>query len=84
MRKVVKLDELSPEEDALTPRYAQRALTEAIPKYELGENGMDPDSAYQLIHDELLLDGSSGRTGPALGGWSSGGADLVHFRGDPK
>ena len=59
MRKVVKLDELSPEEAALTPRYAQRALTEAIPKYELGENGMDPDSAYQLIHDELLLDGSS-------------------------
>jgi glutamate decarboxylase len=59
MRKVVKLDELSSEEAALTPRYAQRALTESIPKYELGENGMDPDSAYQLIHDELLLDGSS-------------------------
>ncbi len=59
MRKVVKLDELSPEEAALTPRYAQRALTETIPKYELGETGMDPDTAYQLIHDELLLDGSS-------------------------
>ena len=59
MRKVVKLDELGPEEAALTPRYAQRVLTETIPKYELGESGMDPDSAYQLIHDELLLDGSS-------------------------
>ena len=35
-------------------RYAQRALTEPIPKYELPEGGMDPDSVYQLIHDELL------------------------------
>jgi glutamate decarboxylase len=59
MRKVVKLDEMSPEDAALTPRYAQRALTETIPKYELGEKGMDADSDYQLIHDELLLDGSS-------------------------
>jgi glutamate decarboxylase len=59
MRKVVKLDELGPDGATLTPRYAQRSLTEAIPKYELGESGMDPDSAYQLIHDELLLDGSS-------------------------
>ncbi len=59
MRKVVKLDDLTPDEAALAPRYAQRALTESIPKYELPENGMDPDSAYQLIHDELLLDGSA-------------------------
>jgi len=59
MRKVVKLDDLSDAEASLNPRYAQRALTEAIPKYELPESGMDPDSAYQLIHDELLLDGSA-------------------------
>jgi glutamate decarboxylase len=59
MRRLVKLDDLSSEDAAVTPRYAQRAFTETIPKYELGESGMDPDSAYQLIHDELLLDGSS-------------------------
>ncbi len=59
MRKLVKVDNLSPEQAALTPRYAQRALTEPIAKYELPEGGMDPDSAYQLIHDELLLDGSA-------------------------
>ena len=59
MRKVVKLDDLNAAEAALTPRYAQRALTEPIPKYELPEKGMDPDSAYQLIHDELLLYGSA-------------------------
>ncbi len=59
MRRVMKLDELSPEQAAIAPRYAQRALTEPIPKYELPDGGMDPDSAYQLIHDELLLDGSA-------------------------
>ncbi len=59
MRKLVKLDRLSPEEAALAPRYARGAMTQAIPKYELAEGEMDPESAYQLIHDELLLDGSA-------------------------
>jgi glutamate decarboxylase len=59
MRKLVKLDQLSPEEVALAPRYARGTMTRSIPKYELPEGEMDPDSAYQLIHDELLLDGSA-------------------------
>ena len=59
MRKLVKLDQLSPEQAALAPRYARGAMTQSIPKYELAEGEMDPDSAYQLIHDELLLDGSA-------------------------
>jgi len=59
MRKLVKLDQLSPEEAALAPRYARGAMTQSIPKYELPAGEMDPDSAYQLIHDELLLDGSA-------------------------
>ena len=59
MRKLVNLDQLSPEETALAPRYARGAMTRSIPKYELPEGEMDPDSAYQLIHDELLLDGSA-------------------------
>lgn len=59
MRKLVKIESLSPEDRAITPRYAQRALSEPVPKYELPESGMDPDSVYQLIHDELLLDGSA-------------------------
>jgi glutamate decarboxylase len=59
MRKIVKLDELSREEAAVAPRYAQRALNRPVPKYELPTEGMDPDAAYQLIHDELMLDGSA-------------------------
>jgi glutamate decarboxylase len=59
MRKIVKTDELSREETAITPSYARRAMTQSIPKYELAEEGMEADLAYQLIHDELLLDGSA-------------------------
>jgi len=59
MRKVVKLSGLSHEEAHLAPRRARQVLTEPVPKYELPANGMDADVAYQLIHDELLLDGSA-------------------------
>jgi glutamate decarboxylase len=59
MRKVVKLSSLSHEEAHMAPRHARQVLTEPVPKYELPQGGMDPDLAYQLIHDELLLDGSS-------------------------
>jgi len=59
MRKIVRLSSLSPEEAQLAPRRARRVLTEPVPKYELPASGMEPDLAYQLIHDELLLDGSA-------------------------
>ena len=59
MRKVVKLSSLSHEEAHMAPRRARQVLTEPVPKYELPASGMDPDLAYQLIHDELLLDGSA-------------------------
>jgi glutamate decarboxylase len=59
MRKVVKLSNLSSEEAQLAPRRARNVLTEPVPKYELPANGMEADMAYQLIHDELLLDGNA-------------------------
>lgn len=59
MRKLVRIHELDPEEAAVAPRFARRALTGPVPKYELPRDGMDPDSAEQLIRDELLLDGSA-------------------------
>ena len=59
MRRLANLDELSPEQANLVPRYARREMTRPIPKYELPENRMDAAAAYDLIHDELLLDGSA-------------------------
>ncbi len=56
MKKLTKLADLAPHEAALQPVYARRGLTEPIPKYELPDGEMEPRSAYDLIHDELMLD----------------------------
>jgi len=44
---------------AVAPAYTQRLDLEPIPKFTMPEHGARPDAAYRLIHDELLLDGSS-------------------------
>jgi glutamate decarboxylase len=38
--------------------YASRYGTQPVPKYNIPSKGIDADAAYQLIHDELSLDGS--------------------------
>jgi glutamate decarboxylase len=38
--------------------FASRYVQEPVPSYELGEKSISKDAAYQIIHDELLLDGS--------------------------
>lgn len=43
----------------LAPAYARRGMKHAIPKHRLPEHEMAPDTVYQLIHDELMLDGNS-------------------------
>ena len=55
----IDLNQLSAEEVLLTPTYASRRLTSSISKYEIPEGGMPPQVAYNLIHDELGLDGNS-------------------------
>jgi glutamate decarboxylase len=45
-------------DDVLTPTYAGRWFTHDVPKYRLPADGMAADAAYQLVHDELNLDGN--------------------------
>ncbi len=40
------------------PTYAARSFTDPIPRFELPNDGMTADTAYQLVHDELNLDGN--------------------------
>ena len=47
------------EPDSVTPAYAGRLWTSPIPKNRLPDSEAAPTSVYRLIHDELLLDGSS-------------------------
>ena len=46
-------------DSAIAPAYTQRLDLEPIPKYRMPERGAAPEAVYRLIHDELLLDGSS-------------------------
>lgn len=41
------------------PVFGARGLLNPSPKYKLPEGMMTPRNAYQLIHDELMLDGNS-------------------------
>lgn len=45
-------------EDTVSPTYAARSFSHEIPKYRLAAEGMSADAAYQLVHDELNLDGN--------------------------
>jgi glutamate decarboxylase len=44
--------------ETLSPTYAGRSFSHDIPKYRLPAQGMSADAAYQLVHDELNLDGN--------------------------
>ncbi|KAI9455579.1 glutamate decarboxylase [Lactarius psammicola] len=38
-------------------RYTSRYGSSSVPKYKIPSKGVDEDTAYQIIHDELSLDG---------------------------
>jgi glutamate decarboxylase len=45
-------------DDLHTPTYAARSFSHDVPKYRVPKQGMSADAAYQLVHDELNLDGN--------------------------
>jgi glutamate decarboxylase len=53
------LNDLEKSDRMITPIYARHALKEDIPKYSIGKGSMLPRTAYDIIHDELILDGNS-------------------------
>jgi glutamate decarboxylase len=65
-------------EENISPTYAGRSFSHDIPKYRLPAEGMSAGAAYQLVHDELNLDGN-----PALNlasfvtSWMEPQADLL-------
>ncbi len=45
--------------DKVRPMYARHSLLGPTPRHSIPRDGMAPSTAYNLIHDELILDGSS-------------------------
>ena len=53
------LSKLEHKDTILTPVYASRELNREVPRFEIPEQEMSPRIAYNLVHDELMLDGNS-------------------------
>ena len=58
LSKKVHLPDMSREEQSHALTYGSRYLVEPVPKYRLPEQSMPGNVAYQIIHDELNLDGN--------------------------
>jgi glutamate decarboxylase len=54
-------DPLEAEDDLLSirPQFTQSGLVGEVPRLRLPDKGMPPSIAYQVVHDELLLDGAA-------------------------
>jgi glutamate decarboxylase len=44
---------------AIPPQFAQPGEISTVPKLSLPDGELPPDTAYQLVHDELMLDGQA-------------------------
>jgi glutamate decarboxylase len=58
LARKLKKAELTGEDAQLAPMYGSRHLREPVPRYELPQGQMPASAAYQIIHDELNLDGN--------------------------
>jgi glutamate decarboxylase len=54
-------DPAEPDDDLISirPQFTQSGLVGDVPRLRLPEKGMPPSIAYQVVHDELLLDGAA-------------------------
>lgn len=58
LAKKVRLHELDRAQRHLSSAYGTRYMSSPVPKYELPDEQMPAHVAYQLIHDEMNLDGN--------------------------
>jgi len=54
----INIKKLKASERGHASTYSDRYFGESVPKYEMPKKGMPSNAAYQLIHDELNLDGN--------------------------
>ncbi len=59
LHQKVNTSSLHESEGLLTPLYCRHALTDNVTRYDFPENEMLPVTAYNLVHDELMLDGNA-------------------------
>src|SRR5438874_12026392 len=55
----VKNSTLKESDRSMAPLSSRHAITAGVSRYDFPENEMLPQTAYNLVHDELMLDGNS-------------------------
>jgi glutamate decarboxylase len=55
----VKGDELDRQHLSVNPLYVREGESTALPKHRMPDGPMMPDTAYEIVHDELMLDGNA-------------------------
>ena len=58
LSKKINVKDLSEHEKFHATTYSDRFFAAPVPKYKIPADPMPPDAAYQIIHDELNLDGN--------------------------
>ncbi|MHB1325940.1 MAG: glutamate decarboxylase [Thermoleophilia bacterium] len=59
MQRKKNISQLGDASEMLTPAFARGAMETRVPKYEMPQGEMLPETAYYLVHDELMLDGNA-------------------------
>src|SRR6185295_14037906 len=49
----------STEEIDVRPQFCRPGETGTVPRFRMPERSMSPETAYQIVHDELMLDGNA-------------------------
>jgi glutamate decarboxylase len=44
---------------SISPQFARHGETTAVPRFRMPDGGMDPSTAFEVVHDELMLDGNA-------------------------
>lgn len=58
LSKHVQTTDADPAMRQIAPMFGSREMVSPIPRYEIPEGEMPAEAAYQLIHDEMQLDGT--------------------------
>ena len=54
----VKGGELDEQHLSVNPLYVREGESTTLPKHRMPDGPMMPDTAYEIVHDELMLDGN--------------------------
>ena len=44
---------------SINPQFCRAGETGEVPRLDMPDQEMDPDTAFQVVHDELMLDGNA-------------------------